>query len=254
MAGAGAAGGAEGGAGVGAIALACPPTRPVATVERRGGRRTAKSGGATESKRCHQGPSSLSLMSPVSRGFRGRPRPTADAGRLPPGQYETRDFPVLSAGPTPRVSLAAWDFTVRGLGTPMARWTWDQFQALPRETVTTDIGDVVVAARLVLRQTCSQTGGRNDVEACAGSHRWPLSIQASSFSIRIGRSRTRRPLAWNTAFAIAPAAPATSPAPLAPRELADGEDLIAAPGAPASPARGPRSCPRRAPRTVGYPW
>jgi DMSO/TMAO reductase YedYZ molybdopterin-dependent catalytic subunit len=75
----------------------------------------------------------------VSRGFRGRRQPAATAGRLPPGQYETRDFPVLSAGPTPRTALAAWDFTLRGTGTPAARWTWEEFQALPHETVKTDI-------------------------------------------------------------------------------------------------------------------
>ncbi len=78
-------------------------------------------------------------MTPVSRGFRGRRQPAAIAGRLPPGQYETRDFPVLSAGPTPRTPLDAWDFTLRGAGTQSARWTWDEFLALPRETLTTDI-------------------------------------------------------------------------------------------------------------------
>lgn len=44
----------------------------------------------------------------VSRGFRGRRQPGATAARLPPGQYETRDFPVLSAGPTPRTSLVRY--------------------------------------------------------------------------------------------------------------------------------------------------
>jgi DMSO/TMAO reductase YedYZ molybdopterin-dependent catalytic subunit len=58
---------------------------------------------------------------------------------LPPGQYETRDFPVLSAGPTPRVSLDAWDFTIRGAGGRTVRWTWNDFQALPRVAVTVDI-------------------------------------------------------------------------------------------------------------------
>ena len=42
-------------------------------------------------------------MSTVSRGFKGRRRPTAD---LPPGQYLVEDFPVLSAGPTP--SIEEW--------------------------------------------------------------------------------------------------------------------------------------------------
>jgi DMSO/TMAO reductase YedYZ molybdopterin-dependent catalytic subunit len=78
------------------------------------------------------------MTEPVaSRGFRGR-RPSADR-RLPPGQYETHDFPVLSAGPTPRTPLDAWDFTVRGADGTAARWSWDEFQALPRETPTVDI-------------------------------------------------------------------------------------------------------------------
>ena len=51
--------------------------------------------------------------SPVSRGFVGRGRETAHAERVPPGQYVTRDFPVLSAGPTPHTSLErfVWQYT-----------------------------------------------------------------------------------------------------------------------------------------------
>jgi len=78
-------------------------------------------------------------MAPISRGFRGRRQPAAAAERLPPGQYETRDFPVLSAGPTPRTSLSTWDFSLRGADGNIARWTWDEFNALPRQTITTDI-------------------------------------------------------------------------------------------------------------------
>ena len=78
-------------------------------------------------------------MPPISRGFRGR-RPTSDAAsRLPPGQYETRDFPVLSAGPTPRSPLEKWDFTLTGAAGKSARWTWEEFQKLPRVKITTDI-------------------------------------------------------------------------------------------------------------------
>jgi DMSO/TMAO reductase YedYZ molybdopterin-dependent catalytic subunit len=46
---------------------------------------------------------------------------------------------VLSAGPTPRVPLAAWDLTLRGTDAQTARWTWDEFQALPHEVLTRDI-------------------------------------------------------------------------------------------------------------------
>ena len=44
----------------------------------------------------------------VSRGFKGRrrPGPADQAKRLPPGQYAEPGFPVLTAGPTPRVDLA----------------------------------------------------------------------------------------------------------------------------------------------------
>ncbi|MGH7603664.1 MAG: sulfite oxidase-like oxidoreductase [Gemmatimonadaceae bacterium] len=78
-------------------------------------------------------------MTPISRGFRGR-RPSAETrAQLPPGQYETRDFPVLSAGPTPRTPLEKWDFTLRGTDAKSARWTWTEFLALPRELIKTDV-------------------------------------------------------------------------------------------------------------------
>jgi DMSO/TMAO reductase YedYZ molybdopterin-dependent catalytic subunit len=76
-------------------------------------------------------------MSPVSRGFHGRRREDAP-GRVPPGQYVTKDFPVLSAGPTPRTALANWTFSIEGGREPKS-WTWAEFQALPAETVTVDI-------------------------------------------------------------------------------------------------------------------
>ncbi len=74
----------------------------------------------------------------IARAFHGR-RATAPPGRLPPGQYETRDFPVLSAGPTPRTPLAAWDFTIRDRAGRSLRWSWDEMMALPHETPTVDI-------------------------------------------------------------------------------------------------------------------
>ena len=77
-------------------------------------------------------------MSFVSRGFRGR-RPDADPSRLPPGQYLTHDFPVLSAGPTPHRPLTEWSFTLRGRVDAPRSWTWAEFTALPAETVTVDI-------------------------------------------------------------------------------------------------------------------
>ena len=77
-------------------------------------------------------------MSPISRGFRGRRRTTADPSRVPPGQYVTEDFPVLSAGPTPHTKLDAWSFSISGGDQPRS-WSWDEFVDLPTERVTVDI-------------------------------------------------------------------------------------------------------------------
>jgi DMSO/TMAO reductase YedYZ molybdopterin-dependent catalytic subunit len=76
---------------------------------------------------------------PISRGFTGRRRRDAEDQRVPPGQYVTDDFPVLSAGPTPRVSLSEWTFRVVGELDEPRTWTWEEFRALPSETVHADI-------------------------------------------------------------------------------------------------------------------
>src|SRR5262249_24806238 len=49
------------------------------------------------------------------------------------------DFPVLSAGPTPRTPLDRWTFSLEGLVRTPARWSWDEFRQLPRQTFTVDI-------------------------------------------------------------------------------------------------------------------
>jgi DMSO/TMAO reductase YedYZ molybdopterin-dependent catalytic subunit len=78
-------------------------------------------------------------MSPIARGFFGRRESVEDTSRVPPGQYVTRDFPVLSAGPTPYTALDAWSFTIGGQVDEPVSWTWEEFLALPSETPTVDI-------------------------------------------------------------------------------------------------------------------
>jgi hypothetical protein len=75
-------------------------------------------------------------MSTVSRGFRGRRRPSVE---LPPGQYLVEDFPVLSAGPTPSIDLQDWELVITSETDQQQRWDWTGFRALPSETVTVDI-------------------------------------------------------------------------------------------------------------------
>jgi DMSO/TMAO reductase YedYZ molybdopterin-dependent catalytic subunit len=84
----------------------------------------------------------------ISRAFRGRPREQAPAGRLPPGQYLVTDFPVLSAGPTPRTPLADWTFSITGAVEEPKQWTWDEFRRLPTEMVTRDIHCVTKWSKL----------------------------------------------------------------------------------------------------------
>jgi DMSO/TMAO reductase YedYZ molybdopterin-dependent catalytic subunit len=74
-----------------------------------------------------------------TRGFHSRRQAAVDAARLPPGQYETKDFPVLSTGPTPRTSLEEWSFTIAGAVGEARSWTWEELAALPSETVTVDV-------------------------------------------------------------------------------------------------------------------
>jgi len=87
-------------------------------------------------------------MTPVSRGFRGRRRTDVDASRIPPGQYVVDDFPVLSAGPTPRTALDEWTFTIKGEVDSPVKWSWEEFLALPNETVTVDIHCVTKWSKL----------------------------------------------------------------------------------------------------------
>src|ERR1700730_15025776 len=75
----------------------------------------------------------------ISRGFKGKRRDDVPSGPVPPGQHVVTDFPVLSAGPTPRVSLDQWTFTIAGEIDEPKRWTWKDFRALASETVTKDI-------------------------------------------------------------------------------------------------------------------
>ena len=84
----------------------------------------------------------------VSRGFRGRRRDDDESGRVPPGQYLVDDFPVLSAGPTPHTPLEQWDFSINGSVAEPQRWTWDEFRALPSETITKDIHCVTKWSKL----------------------------------------------------------------------------------------------------------
>ena len=72
----------------------------------------------------------------ATRGFRGRPRPAPD--RVPPGQYTTADFPVLTAGPTIEITSDAWELTITD-GSASKAYDWDALHQFEVETIKTDI-------------------------------------------------------------------------------------------------------------------
>jgi DMSO/TMAO reductase YedYZ molybdopterin-dependent catalytic subunit len=87
-------------------------------------------------------------MGHVSRGFRGKRKEERDDSRLPPGQYLVEGFPVLSAGPTPYTPLEEWTFSIAGDVSEPKTWSWEEFRALPSESIRTDIHCVTKWSKL----------------------------------------------------------------------------------------------------------
>ena len=85
---------------------------------------------------------------PISRGFRPRRQEQVPKNRVPPGQYVTADFPVLSAGPTPQIGLENWTFALQLGGNLLGKWIWAEFEALPQTTIKADIHCVTKWSKL----------------------------------------------------------------------------------------------------------
>jgi DMSO/TMAO reductase YedYZ molybdopterin-dependent catalytic subunit len=96
----------------------------------------------------------------VTRGFVGRRESATDADglspgerrrRTPPGQYLTSDFPVLSAGPTPRTPLDQWSLRLEGLVDRPLQWSWEELLSLPSREYVVDISCVTKWTHLDMR-------------------------------------------------------------------------------------------------------
>ena len=89
---------------------------------------------------------------PVTRGFKRREGPAEAAReRVPPGQYVTTEFPVLTAGPTQHTPLEQWSLALRHEERVIASWDWVQFSALPQTERTSDIHCVTKWTKLDTR-------------------------------------------------------------------------------------------------------
>jgi len=77
---------------------------------------------------------------PVTRGFKRRQGGAeVPRERIPPGQFVTTEFPVLTAGPTQHTPVEQWSLSLQHDGRIIASWNWAQFMALPQTERTTDI-------------------------------------------------------------------------------------------------------------------
>jgi DMSO/TMAO reductase YedYZ molybdopterin-dependent catalytic subunit len=131
---------------------------------------------------------------PISRGFHGRRSDADQAARVPPGNYLTRDFPVLSAGPTPHKAIESWTFEIRGEVAEPKSWTWEQFTALPSERVTVDIHCVTKWSKL----DTSWTGVSLDtlLEGVTSSVGYILAFSDGGYSTNIPLDDVRDGKAW----------------------------------------------------------
>jgi DMSO/TMAO reductase YedYZ molybdopterin-dependent catalytic subunit len=68
--------------------------------------------------------------------------------RVPPGQYLTTKFPVLTYGPVPRFNPQSWDFRMMGEVAQPVRFSYDEFRALPRSRMVADFHCVTTWSRL----------------------------------------------------------------------------------------------------------
>jgi DMSO/TMAO reductase YedYZ molybdopterin-dependent catalytic subunit len=87
-------------------------------------------------------------FNPFSRRNSQVERQAREAGRLPPGQKLTEGWPVLTYGSVPKVDLATWSFRMIGLVDTEVAFTWDEFMALPQNTVHCDMHCVTTWSRL----------------------------------------------------------------------------------------------------------
>ncbi len=87
-------------------------------------------------------------MSFITRGFQRKNRVESPPGRVPPGQYVTSDFPVLSAGPTPRIDIADWELSLIAGDGVRRTWSWEQLLDLPKDDITVDIHCVTKWSKL----------------------------------------------------------------------------------------------------------
>ena len=108
---------------------------------------------------------------------------------VPPGQYVSQKFPVLSFGSTPKIDLTTWRFRVFGLVAKEVVFTWEEFMAFPQVAITRDFHCVTqwsrmdnlwegVSFRELMRHIQSKPEARYVMAHCYGGYTTNLSLDA----------------------------------------------------------------------------
>ena len=82
---------------------------------------------------------------------RAEPRSTS---RLPPGQRQVQDFPVLDLGVRPEMALEKWELRIQGQVDNPVTLTWSQFLALPQVRDVSDFHCVTTWSKFVDVSQC----------------------------------------------------------------------------------------------------
>jgi DMSO/TMAO reductase YedYZ molybdopterin-dependent catalytic subunit len=123
------------------------------------------------------------------RGRRQAEKLGIDPGRIPPGQYVTQRFPVLTYGSNPRFDLDGWSLSLDGEVDEPYSLRWDELRALPQTTITTDIHCVTrwskldttwtgVRVRDLLDRARVKPAGRYVMAHCDGGYTTNLPLEA----------------------------------------------------------------------------
>lgn len=75
------------------------------------------------------------------------------SARMPPGQHEVKDFPVLDLGVKPRVSLEEWRLNITGEVENPVSLDWEALMALPQFTDVSDFHCVTTWSQLEMEWT-----------------------------------------------------------------------------------------------------
>ena len=69
-------------------------------------------------------------------------------GRVPPGQRVVDGWPVFTYDSVPKIDLGTWQFRIWGEVEDEVTFTWEEFMALPKTTITSDVHCVTAWSKL----------------------------------------------------------------------------------------------------------